>query len=51
MSLEDALHAYYKQYEPKETQIKNELLKREKYLYAGFITLLIMSSFYIYKKN
>ena len=50
ISLEEALHKYYKQYEPKSTQIKNDILKREKYLYVGFITVLIMSSVYIYKK-
>ena len=50
-SLEEALHEYYKQYEPKETQIKNDLIKREKYLYLGFITLLLMLAFYAHKKG
>ena len=49
ISLEDALHKYYKQYEPKETQLKNDIIKNNKYLYLGFITILIMFSFYVYK--
>ena len=50
-SLEEALHEYYKLYEPIETQIQNDLIKREKYFYIGFITLLLMLAFYAHKKG
>ena len=50
-SLEEALHDYYKLYEPKEVHIKNKIKEREKYLYIALITLLIIVSITLYRKD
>lgn len=49
-SLHDALHEYYKLYEPKEITIKNNIMKREKYIYISLIIFLIFLSIKLYKK-
>ena len=50
-SLEEALHDYYKLYEPKEVHIKNKIKEREKYFYIALITLLIIVSITLYRKD
>ena len=49
-SLEETLNNYYKLYEPKETTIKNSLIKKEKYIYISIISTLLIISYIIYKK-
>ena len=49
-SLDETLHNYYKLYEPKEITIKNNLIKKEKYIYFVIIITLIILSYTLYKK-
>ena len=49
-SLEETLHNYYQLYEPKEITIKNNLIKKEKYIYITIIITLLLLSYTIYKK-
>lgn len=49
-SLEESLHNYYKLYEPPEIIVKNNMIKREKYIYLGLITSLILLCIAISKK-
>jgi len=49
-SLEESLHKYYNLYKSPEINIKENIMKREKYTYVGiFLSLIIMSTI-IYKK-
>ena len=49
-SLEESLEDYYKLYESKEIEFKNNLIKKEKYIYIGMIVLLIITCYIVYKK-
>lgn len=49
-SLEESLHSYYKLYEPPEIKVKNYMIQREKYIYIGIITSLILLCIIISKK-
>jgi hypothetical protein len=50
-SMHDSLQEYYKLYEPKEITIKNDIMKREKYIYIGLMVSLLVISIYLYRKN
>ena len=49
-SLEESLHKYYDLYKLPEITIKENIIKREKYIYIGVIVSLILLSTIIYKK-
>jgi hypothetical protein len=49
-SLEESLHKYYDLYKSEEITIKENFMKREKYIYIGTIVSLIILSIIIYKK-
>jgi len=49
-SMRESLHDYYKNYEPIETKIKNDIVKREHYIFFSLLTILIMLSVTMYKK-
>ena len=49
-SLQETLKEYYKLYEPIEVKIKDDLFRKEKYIYLGLITFLIIISIVCYKK-
>ena len=49
-SMQESLHDYYKNYEPIETKIKNDIVKREHYIFFSLLTILIMLSVSMYKK-
>ena len=49
-SLEESLENYYKLYQPTEIDFKNNLIKKEKYIYIGIIISLIITSYIVYKK-
>ena len=49
-SIRDSLEEYYKLYEPKEITIKNNIMKKEKYIYIGLIIMLVVLSIILYQK-
>ena len=49
-SMQESLHDNYKNYEPIETKIKNDIVKREHYIFFSLLTILIMLSVTMYKK-
>jgi hypothetical protein len=49
-SMRDSLEEYYKLYEPKEITIKNNIMKKEKYIYIGLIIMLVVLSIILYQK-
>ena len=50
-TLEETLQEYYKLYEPKRVKLKNKLIEREKYIYIGIITILLITSISLYKRS
>jgi len=49
-TLQETLQEYYKLYEPKEVQLKNRFIQREKYIYLALIAVLIIASTTLYKR-
>ncbi len=49
-TLQETLQEYYKQYEPQEVQLKNKLIKREKYVYTTLVVALVIVSVALYRK-
>ena len=49
-TLEETLHSYYEFYKLPEITIKENIIKKEKYLYVLVIVLLLLVSIVIYKK-
>ena len=49
-SLEDALHDYYKLYQPKEVKLRDNLKEREKYIFISILVIFIIISITMYKK-
>lgn len=49
-SYDESLNDYYEYYKPKEVIMKNNMIKKEKYVYCSLIILLIISAFFLYKK-
>ena len=49
-TLQESLQEYYKLYEPKELQLKNKFMQREKYVYIGLIATLVIISVSLYRK-
>ena len=49
-SMQESLHNYYKNYESIEITIKNDIVKREHYIFFSLLTILIMLSVTMYKK-
>ena len=49
-TLQETLQEYYKLYEPKEIQLKNRFIQREKYIYLALIAVLIIASTTLYKR-
>jgi len=49
-TMAESLQEYYKHYELKEVSLKNNILKREKYIYFALIIILAMISVSMYKK-
>jgi hypothetical protein len=50
-SFPETLQEYYKLYEPKELQLKKNLILKEKYIYFSLIIILFITSIGLYKKN
>lgn len=49
-SYDESLNDYYEYYKPKEVIMKENIIKKEKYVYCSLIILLIISAFFLYKK-
>lgn len=45
-----ALNDYYQNYKPKEIILREEIKYREKLVYFGILTTVVVSIFYLYKK-
>ena len=50
-TLEESLQEYYKLYQPETVKLKNKLIEREKYIYIGIITILLITSISLYRKS
>ncbi len=50
LSLTYAIDSYYQHYKPKEIIHYEELKRKEKYIYGGVLTLIILACFYCYRK-
>ncbi len=48
ISMLDALNAYNANYIPKDIKLKDEIKKKEKYLFTGIICILVIGIYYIY---
>ena len=49
-SLTETLHSYYELYKPKEIIIKENVMKKEKYIYILLITILVILAITVYQK-
>jgi hypothetical protein len=50
LTMEDAMVHYYEYYKPKAIKEKEKRKRREKYVFMGLVLLIMMLTFYLYKK-
>lgn len=50
LTMEQAMSAYYESYKPKEVKDLEQKRRREKYVFAGFVVLVIAAAAYLYRK-
>jgi hypothetical protein len=49
LSMEDAMVSYYEHYKPKAVKAKEQRRRREKYVFAGLILVILLMTAYLYK--
>ena len=49
LSMEDAMVAYYEHYKPKAVKAKEQRRRREKYVFAGLILVILFLTAYLYR--
>jgi len=50
LTMEQAMSAYYESYKPKEVKDLEQKRRREKYVFSGFVVLVIAAATYLYRK-
>ena len=50
ITMEEAMVKYYEHYKPKAVKDKEQRKRREKYVFAGIIVIIILLTTYLYKK-
>jgi hypothetical protein len=50
LTMEDAMVKYYEHYKPKAIKEKEQRKRREKYVFLGFVIIIITLTFFLYKK-
>ena len=50
ITMEEAMVKYYEHYKPKAIKEKEQRKRREKYVFVGIITIILLLSIYLYKK-
>ena len=50
MTMEDAMVNYYEHYKPKAVKEKESRKRREKYVFSGFIIIIIVLTIFLYNK-
>jgi len=50
ITMEEAMVNYYEHYKPKAVKDKEQRKRREKYVFAGIIVIIILLTTYLYKK-
>jgi hypothetical protein len=49
-TMEEAMVSYYEHYKPKAVKDKEQRKKREKYVFAGIVGVIILLTLYLYRK-
>lgn len=50
LTMEQAMSSYYESYKPREVKDLEHRKRREKYVFAGFVVLIIAAAAYLYRK-
>lgn len=50
LTMEQAMSSYYESYKPREVKDLEQKKRREKYVFAGFVVLIIAAAAYLYRK-
>ncbi len=50
LTMEQAMSSYYESYKPREVKDLEQRKRREKYVFAGFVVLVIAATAYLYRK-
>jgi len=50
LTMEQAMSSYYESYKPREVKDLEQRRRREKYVFAGFVVLVITAAAYLYRK-
>ena len=50
LTMEQAMSSYYESYKPREVKDLEQRRRREKYVFAGFVVLVIAAAAYLYRK-
>ena len=50
ITMEESMVKYYEHYKPKAVKDKEQRKRREKYVFAGIISIIILLTFYLYRK-
>jgi len=50
LTMEQAMSSYYESYKPREVKDLEQRKRREKYVFAGFVVLVIAAAAYLYRK-
>ena len=50
LTMEQAMSSYYESYKPREVKDLEQRRRREKYVFAGFVVLVIGAAAYLYRK-
>ena len=50
LTMEQAMSSYYESYKPREVKDLEQRKRREKYVFAGFVVLIIAAAAYLYRK-
>lgn len=50
LTMEQAMSSYYESYKPREVKDLEQRKRREKYVFAGFVVLIIAAAAFLYRK-
>ena len=50
LTMEQAMSSYYESYKPREVKDLEQRKRREKYVFAGFVVLVVAAAAYLYRK-
>ena len=50
LTMEQAMSSYYESYKPREVKDLEQRRRREKYVFAGFVVLVVAAAAYLYRK-